>query len=193
MGDRGFLIVAGAPDDRWWRGFATWDATAATSHGAIEWVAESPANRRTVAGMERTLISKAALATAFAVGAVGLTAPSAAAAPTRDLYMVKNVESFNGVYVGDFAALRKKGKKVVGALGAFGSEFVCVRGKVKGGKLRGLSYGMDNNPEARFTVRWTGSGSNQRIKSMKSVSKKKMRFYGASNPKRMITYCVRNT
>lgn len=143
--------------------------------------------------MQRTLIGKAALITAFAVGAVGVAAPSATAAPTRDLYMVKNVQSFSGVYVGDFAALRKKGKKVVGAFGAFGSEFSCVRGKVTRGTFRGISYDMDGNPDSPFAIRWTGSGSNQRIKGMKAVTKKKMRFYGVSNPKRMIKYCVRNT
>jgi hypothetical protein len=134
-------------------------------------------------------LGRAALATAIAVGAVGMAAPPASAVPMRELYMVSNVQYFNGVYTGDFAALRKKGKKVVGAFGAFGSEYYCVKGKVKRGVLRGTYYDNFNNPEDTFKVRWKGS----RIKGMKKVSKKKMRTYGASNPKRMITFCARNT
>lgn len=107
--------------------------------------------------------------------------------------MVKNVQATgDGTYVGDFAALRKKGKRVVGAVGAFYSEYTCVRGKISRGKLRGTSYDELGNPSS-FSVRWKGSGVKQRIKGFKRVSKADMKFYGGSNPTRMIKYCVRST
>jgi hypothetical protein len=126
---------------------------------------------------------------ALAVAATGMVAPAAQAAPTRDLYMVKNMQYFDGVYVGDFAALRKSGKWVVGAVGAFGSEYTCVRGKVSGGKLRGAYY-EDGQVVGQFTRRWVGWGSKQRIKGMTSASWGDMRVYLGSNPTRFITTCI---
>jgi hypothetical protein len=126
---------------------------------------------------------------ALAVAATGLVAPAAQAAPTRDLYMVQDVENFNGVYVGEFAALRKKGKRVVGAVGAFGSEYTCLRGKVTGGKLRGAYY-EDGQVAGRFTRKWVGRGSTQRIKGMTSSTWGDMRVYLGSNPTRFIRTCI---
>ncbi len=104
--------------------------------------------------------------------------------------MVKNLQFSDGVYLGDFAALRKKGAKVVGAVGAFNSEFVCIRGKVRSKKLRAVSYDMFNQPDGRFTVKWKGSGAKQRIKGMKSVTRKKMTRYAGTDPRPMIRFCV---
>ena len=79
--------------------------------------------------MKRSAVAIAALT----VGAVALPVQAASA---RDLYMTKDLENVNGVYIGDFAALSKKGSKVVGAVGAFSSEYICIRGTVKNGILR---------------------------------------------------------
>ena len=143
--------------------------------------------------MTQTTIRTAAAMAALAAGAGMLAAPAATAAPGRDLYMVKNLRFNDGVYLGDFAALRKKGAKVVGAVGAFNSEFVCIRGKVRGKKLRAISYDMFNKPDSRFSVKWQGSGAKQRIKGMRSVTRKKMTGYSGTDPKPMIRYCIRNT
>lgn len=130
---------------------------------------------------------------ALAIGSVGLGAPTAAATPSRDLYMVKDVQATgDGTYVGDFAAVRKKGKSVVGAVGSFYSEYTCIRGRISGHRLRGTSYNEFGDPTP-FSVRWKGSGAKQRIKGFTRVTKADMRLYGGSNPTRMIKYCVRNT
>lgn len=144
-------------------------------------------------GMHHKGMGAAALTTILTIGSVGVVAPTASAAPTRDLYMVKNLQSVNGLYYGDFAALRKKGRKVVGAIGAFYSEYFCIKGKVSKGKLRATQYDEFNQPAGKYTVRWKGSGSKQRIKGTTSVSKAQMKRYGGSNPVRMIKACVRAT
>lgn len=128
------------------------------------------------------------LAVAVAAGTVAM--PPAQAATTRDLYMVKDVQLVDdGVYIGDFVALRKTGKRVVGAVGAFGSEYLCVKGKVADGRLRAAYY--ENGAVAgRFSRAWAGS----RIKVMDSVSKAEVRTYlGGASPKRFIVDCIQQT
>ena len=119
--------------------------------------------------------------------AVGTLAP-AQAAGARDLYMVQDVQQVNGVYVGDFVALRKTGSRVVGAVGAFGSEYMCVRGRVVDGRLRGAYY-EDGDVAGRFTRRWVGRGDRQRIKGMTAVRAGEVRVYLGSGPKRFIDIC----
>lgn len=127
------------------------------------------------------------------VALVGLSvvvmAAPAAAAPTRYLYMTKDVESVDGVYIGDFVVLAKKGSKVVGALGAFSSEYVCVSGTVKNGRLRATIY--DNGQAVgSFNRKWVGSGSTQRIKGMTRASKAEVTTYlGGGDPKTFIKDC----
>lgn len=135
---------------------------------------------------------KTAIILAMAVGSLGLGIPAASAATTRDLYMVDKLEYSGGIYTGEFAALRKTGKKVVGATGAFASEYVCVRGKVYGGKFHGAYY-SDGQPWKKFTYGWKGSGATQRIKGTTSVTKAEITSYGLSSPTRMIRDCVKNT
>jgi hypothetical protein len=136
--------------------------------------------------------AKTAVIVAIAVGSCGLAAPAAQAVPSRDLYMVKNLQYTDGYYIGEFAALRKKGHKVVGATGAFSSEYVCVRGAVHNGKFHGQLY-SDGEPWKSFTYGWKGSGATQRVKGTKSVSKADMITYGLSNPTALINDCVQNT
>lgn len=118
-----------------------------------------------------------------------MTVAVAAPAHARDLYMVKDVGYTNGVYYGDFATLAKKGKKVVGAVGAFSSEYVCIKGKVSGGKLRGTyyEYGV---PAGKFTRKWVGKGASQRIKGMQSASYNEVRTYlEGTDPRSFIADC----
>lgn len=138
--------------------------------------------------MKRMVISLAVAATAV----MPVAAP-AQAATTRDLYMVKDVQQLDGgIYVGDFVSLRKTGKRVVGTVGAFSSEYVCVRGKVKDGKLRGTYYdrGMVSG---HFTRTWVGHGKRQHIKGMTPVSWAQARTYLGSNPTRFIDDCIGET
>lgn len=117
------------------------------------------------------------------------TVAVATPATARDLYMVKDVEYTNGVYYGEFAVLAKKGKKVVGAVGAFSSEYFCVKGKVSNGKLRAKYYefGM---PAGSFTRKWVGSGSQQRIKGMVSASYDEvMTYLEGTDPRSFIADC----
>lgn len=114
---------------------------------------------------------------------VGLVSPAHAAA-SHDLYMVKDVQSVGGVYIGDFIALRKTGKNVVGAAGAFGSEYVCVRGRITDGRLRGAYYDR-GEVVGHFSRAWRGD----RVKGMATATKAEMRTYLGSNPTRFINVC----
>lgn len=124
------------------------------------------------------------------VAAVAPAASPAAAVTTRDLYMVKDVQSYEGIYTGDFVAVRKTGKKVVGAVGAFNSEYTCLRGKIKDGRLYGAYYDR-GEVAAYFTRKW--STEKKHIKGMKSVSRSTIQIYLGSDPRRLIRYCVRST
>ena len=123
---------------------------------------------------------------------VGLTAAAvvtpAHAAPSRNLYMVKDLQYIDGVYYGDFATLAKKGSKVVGAVGAFSSEYTCIRGTVSNGKLRAKIY-ENGVPIGSFTRKWVGSGSQQRIKGMTSVTYNEASTYLESDPRSFIQDC----
>jgi hypothetical protein len=139
--------------------------------------------------MKRTI----AMVAAATVGSLVVMAPGAQAAPTRDLYMVKNLQqASDGIYIGDFAALRKSGKRVVGAVGAFSSEYVCVKGKVKSGRFRGAyyEYGV---VQGYFSRKWRGYGANQHIKGMTPVSWASMSTYLGSDPDSLIQDCVNTT
>lgn len=132
-----------------------------------------------------------ALVLACAIGLSGVGVPAATAATTRDLYMVKGIEYIDdGLYVGEFAALRKTGKRVVGAVGAFSSEYVCLRGKIRDGKLRGTFDGNFGEPPTKYVVKWKGTGKNQRIKGFAPISKAQMMVYLDSDPLSMIDACL---
>ncbi|MCU0279377.1 MAG: hypothetical protein MUF33_06305 [Candidatus Nanopelagicales bacterium] len=132
-----------------------------------------------------------ALVLACSIGLSGVGVPAATAATTRDLYMVKDIEYIDdGLYVGEFAALRKTGKRVVGAVGAFSSEYVCLRGRVRDGKLRGFFDGSYGEAPTRYVVRWKGTGKNQHIKGFAPISKAQMSVYLGSDPMSMIDACL---
>lgn len=125
--------------------------------------------------------------------AVAMVAIPASAAHARDLYMVRDVGYSNGVYYGEFAALAKTGKYVVGAVGAFSSEYTCIRGVVKNGKLRATYY-SDGLPAGNFTRKWVGSGSSQRIKGMlPSTYTDMVTYLEGGDPRAFITDCQNAT
>lgn len=126
---------------------------------------------------------------AFVISAALLAvATPAHAATSHDLYMVDDVQFVNGVHIGDFIALRKTGKRVVGASGAFGSEYVCLRGKVAGGKLR-VAYYDRGEVVAHFARAWRGD----HVKGMTAATKAEMRTYLGSSPARFLAICERQT
>lgn len=128
-------------------------------------------------------------AVVIAAAATGLAMVPASAAQARDLYMVKDVQVTNGVTIGQFAALSKTGKYVVGAVGAFSSEYTCIRGVVKNGKLRAAYY-ENGVPVGTFTRKWVGSGSSQRIKGMLPATYSDMVAYlEGGDPRAFITDC----
>lgn len=118
--------------------------------------------------------------------------PAAHAAQTRDLYMVSGVERVDDYYIGDFGVLRKQGKTVIGAVGAFNSEYGCVKGRVTSGKLRGTFYPLEGPSQpTSFSKRWVGAGDKQRLAGFQSVSRKKLRVYlNGQNPDRFLRYCL---
>jgi hypothetical protein len=136
---------------------------------------------------------KVPLALALGLVVAGLGLQPASAATSRDLYMVKNVHYADGMYTGEFAALRTKGVKVVGAIGAFYSEYFCISGKVTEGRLRATRYDMFHEPAATFSVRWVGKGSTQRIAGSKSVTRRKLAGYAGTDPKPFLKDCLRST
>ncbi len=131
------------------------------------------------------------LVAVVALSSVALAAPVAQAVPARDLYMVKDVQQTSGVYIGEFAALEKTGRKVVGAIGAFNSEYLCVAGKVKKGKLHGTYY-QYGRVFRSFTRKWRGTGGNQRIKGMTPVNSASMFEYLGSDPDTLVQGCIRS-
>ncbi|HQR81133.1 MAG TPA: hypothetical protein PLT68_13035 [Actinomycetota bacterium] len=135
---------------------------------------------------------KLAVGLVAAVLSAGLAGTPASAVPTRDLYMVKDVGYSGNVYYGDFVAVRKSGKKVVGAVGAFSSEYFCVKGRVSKGRLKGREYNANGEPGDRFSVKWRGTGAGQHIKGWRPISKATFRTYlQGDSPTRMINVCVR--
>ncbi len=129
-----------------------------------------------------------------AVVLVGASALAMAApAQARDLYMVKDVENVNGVYIGEFATLAKKGTKVVGAVGAFSSEYFCVKGTVKNGRLRAKVY-ENGVPVTSFNRKWVGTGSKQRIKGMSPATYDDVLTYlEGADPRSFIRDCRSTT
>ncbi len=136
---------------------------------------------------------KRSVAMVVALGAASAVLGPASAAQARDLYMVRDVGYTNGVYYGDFAALSKTGKYVVGAIGAFSSEYTCVRGVVRNGKLRGTYY-SDGVPAGNFTRKWVGKGAYQRIKGTVTATYDEMVMYlEGGDPRAFITDCQNTT
>lgn len=128
-----------------------------------------------------------------AAGAACIVAVPASAAQARDLYMVRDVGYSDGVYYGEFAALAKSGKYVVGAVGAFSSEYTCIRGVVKYGKLRGTYY-SNGVPAGNFTRKWVGSGNYQRIKGTVPATYDEMVTYlQGGDPRSFIEDCQSTT
>lgn len=126
----------------------------------------------------------------IAVAVLGLaTVAMAAPAQAKNLYMVKDVGQTDGVYYGDFVAVDKTGTKVVGAVGAFSSEYTCFKGTVKNGRLKAMIY-EDGQPVAAFTRKWVGAGPTQRIKGMTRVSAAQVTVYlEGTHPKSFIADC----
>ena len=136
--------------------------------------------------------AKTAVIVAIAVGSCGLAAPAAQAVPSRDLYMVKDLQYVDGFYIGEFAALRKKGAKVVGAYGAFNSEYVCIRGRVSYGRLKAIAYDQFGDPTT-VNIKWQGSGSKQHMKGFAPVTRATASGYLGSDAKRFIIDCINST
>jgi hypothetical protein len=128
---------------------------------------------------------KRSLAVMVAVAAGSAMLVPASAAQARDLYMVRDVGYTNGVYYGDFAALSKTGKNVVGAIGAFSSEYTCIRAVIRNGKLRGTYY-ADGVPAGNFTRKWVG----KRIKGTTRATYDDMVTYlDGGDPRALIANC----
>ena len=141
--------------------------------------------------MDKVIAGLSGAAVLVAGGMVA--AAPASAAPARNHYMVYGLQYIDGIYIGDFVAVRKKGRKVVGAMGEFGSEYQCLKGKVRNGRLKGWLYHNGQRDQA-INVRWVGKGSKQRVKGMAAVTKAEMvQFSGGYTPTSMIRYCRANT
>lgn len=133
--------------------------------------------------------------TAAALGLLiaGVAAP-AQAATTRDLYMVRDLKQMDGFYIGEFAVVRKDGRSLRGAVGAFASEYSCVSGRLTAGIFRGTVTGMDGQPPAKFKRAWLGTGSKQRFKGFTSVSRSEFLTYSDGfAPEKPLRYCLRNS
>ncbi len=131
----------------------------------------------------------AAVAGAAAVLALG--APAVQAAPVKDIYMVKHVQATgDGMYVGEFVILRKSGTQVVGARGAFYSEYFCLRGTAGGGVFSVQKWDEFGNPNGTWTRPWV----NGRIKSWSRVNWTTfMKYSGGYKPGKAINYCISAT
>lgn len=123
---------------------------------------------------------------ATSVPAAGQAPSTVSAAGTSDpprmqcLYLVKGVEKVAGIYLGEFAVLRRSGSTVRADIGAFQSEFVTFRGSIAGTSLSGRLYedtDGDGDLESRArTYTWVPASS--RIKGWTRVSRATMSKYG---------------
>lgn len=126
-------------------------------------------------------------------GQVAMSGPAAGQAPeavsaagTSDppsmqcLYLVKGVQRVGGIYLGEFAVLRRSGSTVRADIGAFQSEFVTFRGTISGATLSGRLYedtDGDGDLESRAkTYTWVPASS--RIKGWTRVSRATLVKYG---------------
>lgn len=125
---------------------------------------------------------------------IGATAVAPAhAAPSRDLYMVRNLKQMDGFYIGEFAIVRKQGKSVRGAVGAFASEYSCIRGKVTSGMFRGVVKSLEVQSTQSFKRKWLGSGDQQHFKGFRPVTRQQLITYSdGMNPDRPLKYCLRH-
>lgn len=116
----------------------------------------------------------------------GLAAP-AEAVTTKDIYMVKNLQKVNGFYVGEFVVLRKTGTEVVGARGAFASEYFCFAGSVSNGVFSVQTWDEFNNPGGTWTRPWVKG----HIKSWQKVTWTQfMKYSEGFKPGKAINYCI---
>ncbi len=116
----------------------------------------------------------------------GLAAP-AEAVTTKDIYMVKNLQAIDGYYIGEFVVLRKTGTEVVGARGAFASEYFCFAGTVSGGWFDVATWDEFNNPGGTWARPWV----NGRIKGWRKVSWSQFMNYSEGfKPGKAINYCI---
>ncbi|MDP4014660.1 MAG: hypothetical protein U0990_00435 [Candidatus Nanopelagicales bacterium] len=145
--------------------------------------------RRAVAVMAAGIMSASLIAVPVgaATGAAGgdSTGSISALRASRYLYMVRNVSKSGDIYLGDFAVIRKRGKRVVGAVGAFYSEGRCLRGKVRHGMLRGrypaYDYGDDHIDAVKMHKRWKGRGAKQHMAGWRSVTARRMARLSGGN------------
>jgi hypothetical protein len=123
---------------------------------------------------------------AATVAIVGLAAP-AQAVTTKDIYMVKNLQRVDSFYVGEFVVLRKVGTDVVGARGAFSSEYFCFAGTVSNGIFGVQTWDEFNNPSGYWTRPWVYG----HIKGWRKVTWSQfMRYSEGFKPGRAINYCI---
>jgi hypothetical protein len=92
------------------------------------------------------------------------------------LYMVKNVERSDGIYLGEFVILKKTGSKVKGYGGAFYSEGYNLKGTITGTRAA-LSSEDPYRPGkwTRVTLKWVPAEN--RLSGWRRVAKSRMRKY----------------
>lgn len=106
---------------------------------------------------------------ALALVAQAPTANAAQRASAKYFYMVANVQLSGGFYTGDFALVRRSGKQLSGAVGAFASEHSCFSGTLRNGKIRGVSTSAEVGTSP-FRAAWLGSGNEQHFRGYTNVS-----------------------
>lgn len=134
---------------------------------------------------------------AVGIACTGLAAQPAFALPSRDLYMVRDVEVWESPagdgFSGWYYALRQKGKSVVGQIGHFeyDSDNMCLTGTVSGHKYRFVAHRGKEEPY-NLRGKWLGSGKNQHAKGYKVVSRAQMRTYlMGKEPRDLIVKCAK--
>lgn len=123
---------------------------------------------------------------AATVAIAGLAAP-AQAVTTKDIYMVRNLQRIDSYYIGEFTVLRKAGTDVVGAAGAFSSEYFCFAGTVSYGVFDVLMWDEFGNQDGTWTRPWVKG----HIKGWRKVSWSQfMRYSDGFKPGKAINYCI---
>lgn len=117
-----------------------------------------------------------------------------AAVGNRTLYMVRNLKRSGAIWTGKVAVIRKQGRRAIGIQGALYSEYRCLEGRIRGGRIQGTypayRYGDRVIPEAPLDERWIGKGNRQRMAGWSSVTAKRMkRISGGGVTKRLIRIC----
>lgn len=126
---------------------------------------------------------------AVTVAVSGLAVP-AQAAKSKDIYMVRNVQRVDNFYVGEFVVLSKARTQVVGAAGAFSSEYFCFAGTVSNGLFDVATWDEFGNQDGTWTRRWVKG----HLKGWRKVTWKKfMKYSEGFKPGRAINYCITQT